>query len=110
MKERLGDWSCFVCLAHKTLHSRTSRRGWNQRLVLKPNSMFGSIRFDFELLHYSAGVSFRVMGDREHVRTRRICALFQKIFLLAIPKELLRTARVARNTFKYIQGIQGTDH
>jgi hypothetical protein len=36
--------------------------------------------------------------------------LFQKIFLLAIPKELLRTARVARNTFKYIQGIQGTDH
>jgi hypothetical protein len=65
--------------------------------------MFGSIRFDFELLHYSACVSFRVMGGREHVRTETLqdafVLIFQKIVLLAISKELLRSARVPRNTF-----------
>lgn len=56
--------------------------------------LYRSIRFDFELLHYSAGASFRVMGGREHVRTETVQDAFvlsQKIFLLGdfegIPKE-----------------------
>ena len=44
MRDRLGDSCRLMHLAHINPTNAESRRGWNQRLVWKPNLPFGSIR------------------------------------------------------------------
>src|ERR1700686_3962662 len=81
-----------------------------------PSRIFGDRlhSIDFELLHYSAGVSFRVTGGREHYsyrnRTRRICCFISKnlFFFLTSNKLLnncLKGPTAPRSTFRYFWGI-----
>ena len=105
MRDRLADWCLFKHLAHM-IHSRESRRGWNQRLVWEPIDV-RLYPIDFELLHYSAGVRLCVMGGREHIRTEAVqdafVVSFQRIFFIvdfeATSKEVLK---VPSNAFRYV--------
>ena len=111
MRERLAGWSCFVYLAHKTPTARVET-GLKSRRRLKVGCGVRLRSTDFESIHYSAGVSLRVMGGREHIRIETVqdafVAFFRKMFLLVdfegAPQEALE---VPRSTLKYVYGIQG---
>ena len=66
MWERLADWSCFVYLAHKPPTARVET-GLKSRRRLKVGCAVPLRSTDFESIHYSAGISLRVMGGREHI-------------------------------------------
>jgi len=79
MRDRLADCCRFMHLAHMTpqlrvetwLESKTrTRAGLGVRLY----------PIDFELVHYSAGVSFRVMRGREHIRIETVQDAFVASF------------------------------
>ena len=81
MRDRLADCSRLMHLVHMTPQQRVET--WLESKA-RTRADFG-VRLhsiDFELLHYSAGVSFRVMDGREHYsyknRTRRICCFLAK--------------------------------
>src|ERR1039458_8656006 len=65
IRERLADWLCFVHLAHKTSCSESRDRA--EITAPSEGRLCARLRpTDFEPIHYSAGVSFRVMGGREY--------------------------------------------
>src|SRR5712691_9253607 len=111
MRERLADWSCFVHLAHKTPTARVetglkSRRRLNVGCGVRLRST------DFESIHYSAGVSLRVIGGREHIRIETVQDTFVAFFLLVptskkLLKKCLKCLEVLLGAFRE---SKGTDH
>jgi len=82
MRDRLADWRYFVHLAHKTPTARVET-GLKSRHRLKAGCGVWLRSTDFEPIHYSAGISLRVMGGREQIRKKTaqdaFVASFQRI-------------------------------
>jgi len=71
MRDRLAACCRFMHLAHMTPQLRVET--WLESKT-RTRADFG-VRLhsiDFEILHYSAGVSSRVMGGREHIRIETV--------------------------------------
>jgi hypothetical protein len=71
MRDRLGDWCCFLYLAHMTSRNRVGT--WlESKTRLEAEFDVRPCPIDFELLHYSAGVGLRVMADENIIRMETI--------------------------------------
>jgi hypothetical protein len=111
MRERLADWSRFVHLAHKTPYSES--RDWlKSPCRLKVGCGVRLRSTDFESIHYSTGVSLRVMGGRKHIRIETVqdafAASLNKSFFSFRSQELLNKCLKCIKRIKRLEVLLGT--
>jgi hypothetical protein len=74
MRERLADWCCLMHLAHINPTECRVETWLESKTRLEREFVVRLHSIDFEILHYSAGVSHRVENRREHTSYRNCIA------------------------------------